>query len=259
MLERGRLPARLAVRGLVRLARPRRRGDRADHRRPPARRLRGLRADPGSNLASGMASTATSLDALAALLATGERHLALRRASPDDEPALGALAAAGPARRDAPGEYALLVEAIREGYLLHYESRGCIEGADADLRAARRRLPLRARPRAARRARRPGRGRELADLISLGGAGSRRGGARHPWIDCSGARLWLGRDGGGRRRRHRRAQRPRRRCGARPPDARLERLVRNAAETAAERAWTTLWLAAAEAIGFAAEDVPKRG
>ena len=74
-----RLPARLAVRGLVRLARPRRRGDRRDDRR----RGRGLRAGPRLNGALishfAMTSTAISLTALAALLRDGEtRDLAVR-------------------------------------------------------------------------------------------------------------------------------------------------------------------------------------
>ena len=49
------------------------------------------------------------------------------------EPILGELVAAGPRARHAPGEYALVVESIREGYLLHYGSPRLIEGADDDL------------------------------------------------------------------------------------------------------------------------------
>jgi len=49
------------------------------------------------------------------------------------EPALGALAAAGPRGAEAPGEYALVVESVREGYLLHYAVGRVIDGADADL------------------------------------------------------------------------------------------------------------------------------
>jgi hypothetical protein len=48
-------------------------------------------------------------------------------------PALGLLAAASPRTRDARGDYALLVEAIREGYLLHYGTPRVVVGADADL------------------------------------------------------------------------------------------------------------------------------
>ena len=43
------------------------------------------------------------------------------------------LAAAGPRAAAAPGEYALLFEAIREGYLLHYGNPRIIHGVDADL------------------------------------------------------------------------------------------------------------------------------
>jgi hypothetical protein len=48
-------------------------------------------------------------------------------------PALGLLAAASPRTRDARGDYALLVEAIREGYLLHYGTPRVVVGADRDL------------------------------------------------------------------------------------------------------------------------------
>ncbi len=52
---------------------------------------------------------------------------------PEGEPALGLLAAAGPRAAEAPGEYALLIEMIREGYLLHYGEPRVIVGADPDL------------------------------------------------------------------------------------------------------------------------------
>jgi len=51
----------------------------------------------------------------------------------DDAPGLGLLAAAGPRAADARGEYALLTESIREGYLLHYGEPRVIVGADDDL------------------------------------------------------------------------------------------------------------------------------
>jgi len=55
--------------------------------------------------------------------------------SADPAAPLGVLAGAGPrtaARRD---EYALVVEAVREGYLLHYAADGrVVRGADRDLR-----------------------------------------------------------------------------------------------------------------------------
>ena len=44
-----------------------------------------------------------------------------------------------------PGSHASVVEAVREGYLLHYGEPRLLAGHDADLAAARRRLSLRAR------------------------------------------------------------------------------------------------------------------
>jgi hypothetical protein len=81
-----------------------------------------------------MASIGISLAPLATLLRDGENVIAPHVVDSDDEPALGALAAAGPRAAEAPEEYLLLVEAIREGYLLHYESPRLIQGADSDLR-----------------------------------------------------------------------------------------------------------------------------
>jgi hypothetical protein len=48
--------------------------------------------------------------------------------------ALGVLVAAGPAAKDDAGAYALVIESVREGYLLHYGEPRVIVGADADLR-----------------------------------------------------------------------------------------------------------------------------
>jgi len=52
---------------------------------------------------------------------------------PAEPPTLGELAASGPATAAAPAEYALVVEAVREGYLLHYEQPRLLTGHDADL------------------------------------------------------------------------------------------------------------------------------
>jgi hypothetical protein len=46
---------------------------------------------------------------------------------------LGKLVASGPRAADAPEEYALLVEAIREGALLHYGTGRVLDPADPDL------------------------------------------------------------------------------------------------------------------------------
>jgi hypothetical protein len=51
----------------------------------------------------------------------------------DEDPALGLLAAAGPRAVEAPDEYALLIETIREGYLLHYGKPRVVTGVDPDL------------------------------------------------------------------------------------------------------------------------------
>jgi hypothetical protein len=48
-------------------------------------------------------------------------------------PALGLLAAAGPRAAADPAGYAIVVEAVREGYLLHYADGRVVRGADADL------------------------------------------------------------------------------------------------------------------------------
>src|SRR3954453_10474263 len=81
-----------------------------------------------------MTATSTSLADLSALLRDGENVIGPYVRDADDETALGALAASGPRAADAPEEYTVLVEAIREGYLLHYEEPRLIEGADGDLR-----------------------------------------------------------------------------------------------------------------------------
>jgi hypothetical protein len=52
---------------------------------------------------------------------------------PAAEPALGSLAAAGRRTAAAPGEYAVVVEAVREGYLLHYANSRLLAAVDPDL------------------------------------------------------------------------------------------------------------------------------
>jgi hypothetical protein len=53
--------------------------------------------------------------------------------APDGDGRLGAVVADGPRTADAPEEYALLVEAIREGDLLHYGTGRVVDPADPDL------------------------------------------------------------------------------------------------------------------------------
>ena len=52
---------------------------------------------------------------------------------PAPEPALGLLVAAGSRAAADPAEYALVIEAIREGYLLHYGSPRVVVSSDRDL------------------------------------------------------------------------------------------------------------------------------
>jgi hypothetical protein len=203
-----------------------------------------------------MASTVTSLAALSAVLRDGENVISPYVRDCDEEPALGALAASGPRARDAAAEYTLLVEAIREGYLLHYEAPRLIEGADGDLRLLAgdylyalglERLAARGDLDAVR---------ELADLISLvaqvhaengEGTPTRRAGA-----------LWLAATvavGAGSTREHERAKEELRRD---EPDA-TELLLENAAQIARREGMNDALARAAESIGFAREDVPNRG
>jgi hypothetical protein len=56
-------------------------------------------------------------------------HVVDAAAAPD----LGVLAASGPRSAGAPAEYALVVESVREGYLLHYGEPRLLAGHDSDL------------------------------------------------------------------------------------------------------------------------------
>ena len=51
---------------------------------------------------------------------------------PIEQPVFGPLVAAGPAPRR-PAEYALVIESVREGYLLHYGVPRLLAGHDDDL------------------------------------------------------------------------------------------------------------------------------
>ncbi len=203
-----------------------------------------------------MASTATPLATLATLLRDGENVISPYVRDSDDEPALGALAAAGPRGGEAPVEYTLLVEAIREGYLLHYETPRLIDGADADLRllAGDYLYALGLEKLAAR-------GdldavRELADLISLSAQVHAENGDGSS-LALAGA-LWLAAIvavGAGSTPEHERAKDALRRH---EPDA-ADQLTRSATKTARRAGMAGALARAAEAIGFAAEDVPDRG
>jgi hypothetical protein len=202
-----------------------------------------------------MASTPTSLTTLATLLREGENVISPYVRDSDQEPVLGALAASGPRTGEAAAEYELLVEAIREGYLLHYGTPRLIDAADGDLRLLAgdylyalglERLAAHGDLDAVR---------ELADLISLsaqvhaenGGSPDGRAGA-----------LWLAATvavGAGATSEHRQAKEALRRD---EPGA-ADRLLVVAAESAREAGMSDALAVAAESVGFAAEDVPDRG
>ena len=74
-----------------------------------------------------------ALHRLAALLRDGDTPISPHVVDTDAQPELGLLAARGPRAASAPGEYALVVEAVREGYLLHYAQPRLLAGHDADL------------------------------------------------------------------------------------------------------------------------------
>ncbi len=80
-----------------------------------------------------MPEPADALRRLASLLREGETPISPRVVETDARPELGLLAASGPRAASAPGEYALVVEAVREGYLLHYAQSRLLAGHDADL------------------------------------------------------------------------------------------------------------------------------
>jgi len=73
------------------------------------------------------------LQALADQLRTEETPISPHVVDPTEPPRLGELAASGPGTAAAPAEYALVVEAVREGYLLHYEQPRLLAGHDSDL------------------------------------------------------------------------------------------------------------------------------
>lgn len=78
-------------------------------------------------------SAENALNELAAALRREGTLLAERVAETDARPAFGLLAAAGPRAEGAEADYAFVIEAIREGYLLHYGEPRVVVGADPDL------------------------------------------------------------------------------------------------------------------------------
>ncbi len=76
---------------------------------------------------------ADALRELAALLREEQTPISMHVVDAPATPILGLLAAAGPRAAANPGEYALVVEAVHEGYLLHYGEPRLLAGHDPDL------------------------------------------------------------------------------------------------------------------------------
>lgn len=181
-----------------------------------------------------------------------EQVIAEHVSESEQSAALGALAAAGPRAAGAPADYALLFEAIREGYLCHYATPRLLDAGDPDLlllagdylyALGLERLAERGDIEAVR---------ELGELISLSAQLHARGD-----LDPLGP-LWLAGAtsvASGPGPDHDAAKRALREGvpGAAP---RLAAAARAAATTAgADDAFAE----AAEAIGFAPEHLPDRG
>ena len=75
-----------------------------------------------------------ALHALASHLRSEDTVVSAHVADPAAPAALGELVASGKAAAGDPAAYALVIESVREGYLLHYGEPRVIVGADADLR-----------------------------------------------------------------------------------------------------------------------------
>lgn len=73
------------------------------------------------------------LSLLASRLRAEDTPISPHVVDPSEEPTYGPRAASGPRAAEAPEEYALVVEAVREGYLLHYGESRLLAGHDPDL------------------------------------------------------------------------------------------------------------------------------
>ena len=202
-----------------------------------------------------MRDSNASLEPLAALLRDEETLISSLVRDPRDDSALGALAAAGPRAAAARDDYLLLVEAIREGYLLHYGTPRLIEAADPDLRLLAgdflyalglERLAAHSDLEAVR---------ELADLISLSaqlhaeGGGGEAPSAKVLWLASATA------VGAGGNKSHERAKEALR-TGR---EEATELLAAAASEMAHGAGIQDALARASEAIGFAAEHLSDRG
>jgi hypothetical protein len=74
-----------------------------------------------------------ALQTLAEQLRSEDTPISPHVIEPAEASQLGELAASGPGSAAAPAEYALVVEAVREGYLLHYEEPRLLADPDPDL------------------------------------------------------------------------------------------------------------------------------
>ena len=77
---------------------------------------------------------ADTLRTLAAQLRAEDSVVSSYVVETDAPAALGELAASGSAAAGDPAAYALVIESVREGYLLHYGEPRVVVGADPDLR-----------------------------------------------------------------------------------------------------------------------------
>lgn len=74
-----------------------------------------------------------ALQSLADQLRAEDTPISPHVIDPTEPAQLGRLAASGPGAAAAPQEYALVIEAVREGYLLHYGQPRLLAGHDSDL------------------------------------------------------------------------------------------------------------------------------
>jgi hypothetical protein len=77
--------------------------------------------------------SSAALRELAAQLREEETPISAHVVEPTAAPRLGEIAAAGPRAAAASAEYAQVIEAVYEGYLLHYGASRLLAGHDADL------------------------------------------------------------------------------------------------------------------------------
>jgi hypothetical protein len=90
------------------------------------------RAEPGHALGA-LTEPGGALDALALWLRGQQTPISPFVVEARERPALGLLVAAGRASASAPAQYALVVESVREGYLLHFGRPRLLAGHDPDL------------------------------------------------------------------------------------------------------------------------------